>query len=85
MRPLGGTQDARDDVEGKDALDAGILAVDGEGDALVHEQVGGQTVLPLQVFRAETAQRFRHHAVGAADRAVGNHLVPGVGRGQVEA
>ena len=33
--PLVGGDDARDEVEREDPLDAGVVAVDGEGDALV--------------------------------------------------
>ena len=74
--PLGGAQDARDDVEGDEALGGGIVAVDGEGDAGAAEQRLGVVALALEVVDLLRLQPLVHGRVGLAHPAAGPvHLV----------
>ena len=55
--PLVGRDQARDEVEGEDALGALLLVgVDGEGDPLVQERAVGEVVGAVQVARVERRQ-----------------------------
>jgi hypothetical protein len=79
--PLGGGDDARDQIVGKDLLGALAAAVDGEGDALVQErEIGGRLALAhlarphgLEaieqglVLRPRLALRVEHLVVGRAE------------------
>ena len=74
--PFGGAQDARDDVEGDEALGGGLVAVDGEGDAGAAEQRLGLAALALEVVDLLGLQPLMHGEVGLADPAADSvHLV----------
>ena len=74
--PLGGAQDARDDVEGDEALGGRVVAVDGEGDAGAAEQRLGVLALALEVVDLLRLQPLVHGEVGLAHpAAVPVHLV----------
>ena len=74
--PLGRLHDARHDVEGQDALDAGAVAVDVEGDAEVDQ---GRVRRLLQAPELAVRQRLdgldQQPGLGARLRAVLEQLV----------
>ena len=78
MLPLGAGDDARQQVVGKDALGAFVVAVDREGDALVQEgAVGGLLAVP-PLGRRQLEQAVEQEAIGVPRRvAGGEHLVEG--------
>ena len=53
--PLGARDDARDQVEREDALEPLLLAVDGEGDALVEERGVGRVPPLVELFDVSAA------------------------------
>ena len=64
--PFGRAQDARDDVEGDEALGGRVVAVDGEGDAGAAEQRLGVLALALEVVDLLRLQPLVHGQVGLA-------------------
>lgn len=74
--PFGGGNDARDQVEGEDALRPFGVAIDIEGDALSQEgQVCG-TALLFKVLRGEGGEAVQEFAVVGPDLIrFGRHLV----------
>ena len=73
--PLGGRDDARDQVEGEDALDAFFLAVDGEGDALVEELDVGVAAALLEGVGGHAAELLEEPTVvGARSRPLPTNI-----------
>jgi hypothetical protein len=70
LLPFARGEDARNEIEGKDALDAFLLTVDGEGDALVHERELLQPLAPVDLLVRERLQHAHERAVVRARRAV---------------
>ena len=77
--PFRSSDDPREDVEREDPLDAFVFAVNGEGDALAHEQLRGQLVFLVQVFGTKLPQGVKRMSIFRTDRSVGDHLVPKAG------
>ncbi len=65
--PVGGGQDARDEVERQDAIDRVALGIDREGDPEIVELALGKLGAPAQLAQAEPPMRSRIRAMPASD------------------
>jgi len=74
--PLGPGEYAGNNVEGKYLLNAGIVAVHGKGDPLVHEQLACKLVLLPQDLDGQKPDIFVDLAILGADLMVFTHLIP---------
>ena len=74
--PLGGGDDARDQVEGENALRALVVAVDVEGDAELEQEPFGGVFVPQQLAAVERVDGVQNEAGVRAHAAAGfEHLV----------
>ena len=67
--PLGARDDARDGIEGHDPLRALVVAIDGEGDALIEEGLRREAILPLDLRVGQFVETPEHRAAMRAHRA----------------
>ena len=66
--PFLGADDPRDDIEGKDALGAGDVAVNIEGDPQLEQGMLGRLLAPQELARRQAVDEFAERASGGAGR-----------------
>ena len=71
LLPLDGRDDPRHEIEREDALDALLLAIDGEGDALVDQAQSLQPLAPVHLGLRERLERGDERLVVTPRRAGG--------------
>jgi len=74
--PLGRPDDARDQVEGKDAFNAGVIAINCKRDSLVHEKLVGNLFLLLKGTNIKVVENRKYFIVLLANGLSVMHLVP---------
>jgi hypothetical protein len=79
IAPFGGRDDPRDDIEGKDLLDAFPAAVNGKGDTLAHKQALSQLFFFAKLLDAHLLQEIHHTFILLTDSTRGVHFIPGPG------
>ena len=74
--PLGRSDDAGNNIERKNTFDAGIVAVNGEGDPLVQEKFVRKLLFLLQRRIVKILQRLEDAGVVGPDLILIAHLIP---------